>query len=155
VARFEATLDVRGSGRVVVLPFDAKEAFGKIRAPVRVTVNGHTLRTTTMRYGGVDYIGFNSEVREAAGIAAGDVIEVTVEVDDDPRVVEVPPELAEALAGSAVAQAAFDGLSFTHRKEYARWIADAKRDETRERRVERAVEMLGNGVRTPDDAHES
>jgi uncharacterized protein DUF1905/bacteriocin resistance YdeI/OmpD-like protein len=127
VQRFESTLDARGSGHVVELPFDARAAFGRVRAPVRVTVNGHTFRTTTMRYGGVDYVGLNREVREAARVSAGDVIEVAVEPDDAPRVVEAPRELVDALAGSAQAQAAFDRLSFTHRKEYARWIAEAKR----------------------------
>ena len=67
---FRATLETRGGGgHVLELPFDAKAAFGRVRAPVRVTVKGHTFRTTTMRYGGVDYIGLNREVRTAAGVA--------------------------------------------------------------------------------------
>src|SRR5262245_32154736 len=148
--RFDAAVEARGAGgHVVALPFDAREAFGLVRAPVRVTVNGHTFRTTTMRYGGVDYIGLNREVRDAAGVAAGSVLDVTMELDDEPRLVDVPRELADALAGAPSARAAFEGLSYTHRKEYARWVAEAKRDETKKRRVERAVEMLGSGVKTP------
>ncbi|MEA2138293.1 MAG: hypothetical protein QOG56_1443, partial [Solirubrobacteraceae bacterium] len=75
--------------------------------------------------------------------------EVVLERDDEPREVEVPPQLAAALAGDAGARAAFDALAFTHRREYAEWVAGAKRDDTRARRVERAVEMLRAGVRHP------
>jgi hypothetical protein len=147
--RFEATLESRGRGHVVALPFDAGKVFGKVRAPVCATVGGHTFRTTTMRYGGVDYIGLNREARDAAGIAPGDDVVVELEPDTAPREVDVPPELVRALAGDAVAKAAFDSLSYTHRKEYAHWIAEAKREETRVERLEKAVEMLRAGVRTP------
>ena len=148
--RFAATLEARGGGRVLALPFDTREALGAVRAPVRVTINGHTFRTTTMRYGGVDYIGLNREVREAAGAGVGDTLDIELEQDTEPREVGVPPELTEALAQDAVADEAFEKLSYTHRKEYARWIAEAKRDETRRSRLVKAVEMLRAGVRTPD-----
>ena len=147
--RFEAALERRGSGHLIALPFDAREAFGRVRAPVRATIAGHTFRTTTMRYGGVDYIGLNREVREAAGVGQGDEVEVQLEPDAEPRVVDVPPELASALARDARAKATFDSLSYTHRREYARWVADAKRADTRARRLEKSVEMLCAGVRTP------
>ena len=148
--KFEGRVGARGDGgHVVALPFDAREAFGKVRAPVRVTIGGHTFRTTAMRYAGVDYIGLNQEVREAAGVAAGDPLTVELDLDRDPREVTVPQELAVALAKGVAAKSVFDGLSYTHRKEYARWIADAKREETRTRRLAKAVEMLRAGVRTP------
>jgi hypothetical protein len=147
--RFEATLESRGRGHVVALPFDAGKVFGKVRAPVRATIGEHTFRTTTMRYGGVDYIGLNREVRDAAGVAPGDDLVVELEPDTKPRDVTVPPELERALARDAAARKAFDSLSYTHRKEYARWIAEAKREETRSRRLGKAVEMLRAGVRTP------
>jgi bacteriocin resistance YdeI/OmpD-like protein/uncharacterized protein DUF1905 len=147
--RFEATLERRGRGHVVALPFDAGKVFGQVRAPVRATIGGHTFRTTTMRYGGVDYIGLNREVREAAGVEPGTDLLVELEPDTQPREVAVPPELRRALAGDAAARAAFDSLSYTHRKEYARWIGEAKRKDTRGRRLEKAVEMLRAGVRTP------
>jgi uncharacterized protein YdeI (YjbR/CyaY-like superfamily) len=102
-----------------------------------------------MVYGGHTYLGFPRPVREAAGIDAGSVVEIVLERDDLPREVEVPPALAEALAGDPVARAAFEGLSFTHRREYATWIADAKREETRGRRVAKALEMLAGGVPHP------
>ena len=138
-----------GERPTVELPFDGKERFGKARAPVRGTVNGTDFRTTVAVYGGVYLIGFNKELRDRAGIAIGDEVKVTLELDDEPRTVEVPPALEEALQRNAEAKAAYEGLSYTHRREYARWIAEAKRDETRERRVAKAVEMLREGVRTP------
>jgi hypothetical protein len=147
--RFEATLVARGRGHVVALPIDVREELGAVRVPVSVTVNGHAFRTTAMRYGGVDYIGLNREVREAAGVYSGDTITVALERDTERREVGVPPGLAKVLAKDAPARAAFERLSYTHRKEYARWIAEAKREETRERRLAKAVEMLRTGVRTP------
>jgi uncharacterized protein YdeI (YjbR/CyaY-like superfamily) len=102
-----------------------------------------------MRYGGVDYIGLNREVRDAARLSAGDKVVVHIEADTETREVEVPPELAKLLADDTVARNAFDKLSYTHRKEYAGWIAEAKREDTRERRLARAAQMLRSGVRTP------
>ena len=148
--RFEATLERRGTGYVVRLPFDVRDAFGKGRAPVRVTVRGHTFRTTTARYGGSDYIGLNREVRDAAGVVEGDRLALDVGLDTERREVEVPSELAAALADDRAVREAFHALSYTHRKEYACWIAEAKREDTRARRVAQAVVMLRDGVPTPD-----
>jgi len=150
--RFEATVERRGSGHAVRLPFDPKEVFGRVRAPVVVTANGHTFRTTTMRYGGADFLGLNREVREAAGLGDGERAAFELALDTEPRGVDVPAELAAALAGDPGAREAFEGLSYSHRREYARWIADAKREETRAKRVARALEMLRAGLRTPDDS---
>jgi hypothetical protein len=150
--RFEAVVEQRDRGFVVRLPFDPKDAFGRVRAPVVVTVNGHAFRTTTMRYGDVDLIGLNREVREATGLGAEARAVFEVAVDTQPREVEVPDPFAAALRGDVVARDAFNTLSYTHRREYARWIAEAKREDTRERRVARAVELLRAGVRTPDSA---
>jgi len=150
VERFTAILGGEDGERPVVeVPFDVKERFGRARAPVRGTVDGAAFRTTVAVYGGRYYLGFNKELRERAGIAIGDEVEVTVELDRDPRAVDVPPALTAVLDKDSEAKAAFDGLSYTHRSEYARWIAEAKRDETRERRVEQAVAMLRDGVRHP------
>lgn len=148
--RFRASLEARGRGHVVRLPFDVRAELGAVRVPVRATVNGHTFRTTTMRYGGVDYIGLNRGVREASGVTSGETLSLAIEPDTEPREVDVPPELADALARDNAARAAFESLSYTHRKEYARWIAEAKREETRERRLGKALELLRAGVKTPD-----
>ncbi|MDX6682816.1 MAG: hypothetical protein QOG94_2855 [Solirubrobacteraceae bacterium] len=139
----------RGGGRWIELPFDAREAFGEARAPVRGTLNGTPFRGRLAVYGGATYLGLRREIRDAAGLELGDLVEVVLERDDEPREVEVPPQLAAALAGDAGARAAFDALAFTHRREYAEWVAGAKRDDTRARRVERAVELLRRGVRHP------
>jgi uncharacterized protein YdeI (YjbR/CyaY-like superfamily) len=87
-------------------------------------------------------VGLNREVRQAAGVAAGDTVEALIELDTDARTVDVPDDLAAALAGDDVASQAFETLSFTHRKEYVRWIEEAKRDETRARRVAGTLERL-------------
>ena len=120
--RFEGTLEQRGSGTLVEVPFDVRAVLGKARAPVRGTVNGHPFRTTVAVYGGRYFLGFRREIREAAGFDAGDRLSIELELDDEPRAVEVPPELQAALAGDAEARAAFDALSFTHRREYAEWV---------------------------------
>jgi hypothetical protein len=150
--RFDGEVEQRERGFVVQLPFDPKEAFGRVRAPVVVTVNDHSFRTTTMRYGDVDMIGLNREVRDATGLTAGDRTIFELAADTQPREVEVPEALASALHDDAAAREAFDALSYTHRREYARWIDEARREETRQRRVARAVELLRAGVRTPDSA---
>jgi hypothetical protein len=149
--RFTATLEDagRGGGRWVKLPFDGRETFGEARPPVRGTVNGAPFRSRLAVYGGVTVLGLNREIRDAAGIDVGDELDIVMERDDAPREVEVPDQLATALATDATARAAFDGLSFTHRKEYARWIDEAKREETRERRVAKALEMLRAGTKHP------
>jgi bifunctional DNA-binding transcriptional regulator/antitoxin component of YhaV-PrlF toxin-antitoxin module len=150
VESFKAILGgEEGDRPTVELPFDGKERFGKARAPVRGTVNGTGFRTTVAVYGGVYMIGFNKDLRERAGITIGDEVEVTIELDDQPRTVDVPPALAAALADNREAGVAFDDLSYSHRREYAQWVAEAKREETRERRVAKAVEMLRAGVRSP------
>ena len=150
VESFSAVLGgAEGEAPTVELPFDAKDRFGKARAPVRGTVNGTPFRTTVAVYGGRYLIGFNKELRAEAGIELGDEVEVVLEHDDEPRVVEVPPELADALAEDGAAKATYDALSYTHRREYAEWIAEAKREDTRERRAAKAIEMLRAGTRSP------
>lgn len=118
---------------------------GAKRFPVVATVNGYTWRTSVARMAGEFVVGLNREVREGAAVKAGDDVEVALELDTAPREVAVPPDLAVALAADPQARAAFDGMAFTHRKEYARWVAEAKRDETRQRRVQQAVDMIRTG----------
>lgn len=118
---------------------------GARRFPVIATVNGFTWRTSVARMGGEYLVGLNREVRDGAGVKAGDPVAVRLELDTAPREVEVPQALERALAADQEARAAFEGLAYTHRKEYARWIAEAKREETRERRLSTAVEMLRHG----------
>ena len=139
----------RGGGHWVEVPFDAKQVFGEARPPVRGTVNGTPFRSRLAVYGGTTYLGLTKAIRSAAGIEVGDTVTVVIERDDAPRVVDVPEPLARLLKRDKAANAAFDKLAFTHRKEYAEWIAEAKRDETRERRAAKAIAMLRDGVAHP------
>lgn len=145
--KFTTELVPRGPAAAVILDDDQVAIVGEgaKRFAVRATVNSYTWRTTVTRMGGEFLLGLSRAVREAAGAEAGDTVEVEVELDTAPREVAVPEALARALAGDSVAGAAFEGLAYSHRKEYARWIDEAKREETRERRVAQAVEMLREG----------
>jgi hypothetical protein len=142
VPEFQAQLRARGPGVVAEVPDAVMAELGGKRVPVVATVNGHAWRTTTAVYSGVAMIGLNKEVRTAARVAAGDRVRVSLERDEEPRDVEVPEALAAALANDVAAREVFDSLAYTHRKEFAQWIAEAKREETRERRVAKALQML-------------
>ena len=89
--------------------------------------------------------GLSRAAREQAGVQAGDTVTFTLELDSEPRTVEVPEALAASLATDPTTQAAFDALAYTHRKEFARWVAEAKRDDTRAKRVTRTLEMVRAG----------
>ena len=143
---FEAVLG-RESVPLIELAPAVIEALGAgKRPPVKATVNGYTFRTTVAVYGGKSYIGLRKEIREAAGVDLGQLVQVALELDVDPREVELPRPLADALDADPEAKAAFAKLSYTHRKEYAQSVAEAKREETRRRRVERTIESLkGSG----------
>jgi Bacteriocin-protection, YdeI or OmpD-Associated/Domain of unknown function (DUF1905) len=141
------TLQRRGPAAAVVLADDqvAEVGEGRKAFPVRATINGYTWAGRVSRMGGEFLLGLNREVRTGAGVEAGDEVTVTIALDEAPREVDVPAALAQALEGDATAKATFDALAFTHRKEFARWIAEAKKDDTRERRVAQALQMLREG----------
>jgi hypothetical protein len=145
--RLTTTLVPRGPAAAVVLDGELVAAVGEgaKRFPVVATVNGYTWRTTITRLRGEFLLGLNRAVREEAGVEAGDTVEVKLELDTAPREVTLPEALANALAEDSEARVAFDRLAYTHRKEYTRWIDEAKRDETRQRRVAQALEMLREG----------
>lgn len=145
--RIRATLQPHGPAAAIVLTDQqvARIGRGAKTPPVRVTVNGHTFSGRIGRMGGESLLGFNRGVREAAGVEPGQELELEIALDDAPREVTPPAELAQALAGDRVAREAFDGLAYTHRKEFARWVEEAKRPETRERRVAETLRMLHEG----------
>ncbi len=145
--QFRTELKARGPAAAIVLSDDQVAVVGEgaKRFPVRATVNGYTWRTSVARMGGEFLVGLNREVREGAGVATGEEVDVELELDTEPREVEVPKLLADALAGDPQAKERYDALAYTHRKEYARWIAEAKREETAQRRVEQALAMLREG----------
>jgi Bacteriocin-protection, YdeI or OmpD-Associated/Domain of unknown function (DUF1905) len=141
------TLEPRGPAAAVVLTAEQVGDVGDGRKafPVQATINGYTWAGRVSRMGGEFLLGLSREVRTGAGVEAGDEVTVTIALDEAPREVDVPPALAEALDADAAAKAAFDALAYTHRKEFARWIAEAKKDDTRERRVVEAIRMLHEG----------
>jgi hypothetical protein len=145
--KFRATVELNGKTATgIEVPAEVVTALGSGgRPPVAVTIGGYTYRTTVARMGGRYLIPLSAENRTAAAVAAGDQVDVDIEPDTAPREVEVPADLAEALAGDGAARATFDGLSFTHRKEWVRWVEEAKKPETRATRVTRTVESLRAG----------
>ncbi len=147
VHRFETRVEPHGKTATFFhVPAEVMEALGpKRRVPVRVTVNGYTYRSTVAPMGGDFLLPLNREDRARAGVSAGDVVEISLERDDAPRVVEVPEDLASALAGDDDCRAAFGRLSYSHQREYVEWITGAKREETRARRVAQTLLRLREG----------
>jgi hypothetical protein len=146
---FRTTLEPRGPAAAIVLADEqvAQVGEGAKAFPVRVTVNGYAWAGRVARMKGENLVGLNKAIRTAAGVEAGDEVEVTIALDAAPRVVEVPEALARALdADPDGARGKFDALAYSHRKEFARWVAEAKREATRDQRVARAVEMVNAGT---------
>ena len=145
--RFLATIRLNGkSATGIPVPPDVVAVLGESKRPaVRVTVNGFTFRSTIASMRGEFMLPLSGERREAAGVAAGDEVEVEVELDTEVREVAVPTDLAAALTAVAGAREAFDRLAYGHRKEHVRAIEEAKQDETRRRRIARTVEMVAEG----------
>lgn len=145
IKKFKAELIAEGGGHAIFIPFDAEEAFGQRgRIPVRGTLNGVEYRSSIFRMGEpCHFLVVNRQLREACGgIEAGATVAVTMERDDAPRTVEIPAGLATRFKKEPKLKEAWDALSFTHRKEHALAINDAKREDTRERRIDKTVEML-------------
>ena len=131
----------------IPIPDEIIEALGSSkRPPVAITVNGHTYRTTAVRMGGRFLVPLSAENREAAGVAAGQDITVDLEADTAPREVALPDDLAAAMDDEV--RAAHDGLSYSHRKEWVRWVEEAKKAETRTTRIEKTVAGLREGKKT-------
>ena len=133
--RFTATVAqaARGGGRWVEVPFDPREVLGEARPPVAAKINGVEYRSRLAVYGGQTYLGLNREIRDAAGIEPGDEVEVVIRRDDEPRMVQVPDELVAALTcAQPEVRARFDGMAFCHRREYARWVGEAKQPQERD-----------------------
>jgi Bacteriocin-protection, YdeI or OmpD-Associated/Domain of unknown function (DUF1905) len=145
--KLRTVLEPMGPAAAIVLSDEqvAQVGGGPKSPPVAVTVNGRTLRLRVARRGGRALIGFSRASRAEAGVEIGDEVDVTIALDETPREVELPDELAAALAADPAVERAFAALAFTHRREYAQWVAEAKRPETRARRAEQAVAMVREG----------
>jgi hypothetical protein len=139
---FEGTVKRHGGPGYIELPFDPRAVFGKVRAPVKVTLNGYTFRTTIAAMGGPACVGLRTSHREAAGLEGGETIEVRLALDVEPRVVTPPKDLVKALKAAPPAWDRWQELSYTHQREHAEAVQDAKKPDTRARRVAKAVEMV-------------
>jgi len=130
----------------IEVPEAVVTALGKgKRPPVKVTINGHTYRSTIAVMGGAFMLPVNAEVRENAGIAAGDLVEVAVELDNEPREVDVPADLQEALSRDDDARSVFEALSYSNKRRIVLQIEEAKTPETRQRRIDKTVSTLRDG----------
>ena len=139
----QVTIMEEGNNTAIPVPFDPKAAFGKVRAPVEVTINGYSYRSTIARMQGQTFVPLRKSHREAAGVSGGQRVRVTFRADTEPRVVEVPGDLAVALSARAGVEEAFRKLSYTNQREAVESVMTAKRSDTRARRIARIVEKLG------------
>lgn len=154
ILEFTAILDgVEGTQALSVdFPYDVEKLYGtRGQVKVKVTYNGVPYRGSLAKMGHhCHFLLVRKDIRKLIGKNAGDTVLVTVQRDTEERVVEVPDDLAAAFAAAPEAQARYEKLSYTHRKEYVRWITEAKKAETRANRVSRTVEMLLEGKKDPN-----
>ncbi len=144
--RLHTTLEPRGPAAAIVLTDEQAAALGAgTTFPVQVTINGTTVPARVARMGGENLLGFSKKLRADLGVEIGEAVDAVITVEDAPRKVLVPPALAAALTLDPTAETAFEALAPSHRREFARWIDEAKRDDTRKSRVEQAVRMLREG----------
>lgn len=126
----------------IPVPFDPKAAFGRIRAPVKVTVNGYTYRSTISAMGAINAIPLRKSNREAAGLEGGETILVKIELDTETREVELQEDFAGILRANTVAWSRWQKLSYTYKREHVEAIMNAKKAETRERRIASTLRFL-------------
>ncbi|MBT2235032.1 YdeI/OmpD-associated family protein [Nonomuraea sp. NEAU-A123] len=145
--RFRAVVELGGKTATgIEVPADVVEGLGGSKRPaVNVTINGYGYRSTVASMGGRYMLPISAEHRQGAGVAAGDEIEVALELDTAPREVTVPTDLAAALDGAPEAKRFFDGLSYSRRLRYVLQVEGAKKAETRQRRIADTITRLANG----------
>ncbi len=147
MVKFRATIALAGKTATgFEVPPEIVEGLGAgKKPPVRVTINGKTYRSTIASRGGRYLVGVSAENRQLTGVAAGDEVEIELELDTEPREVTVPPDLADAFAADAEAKRFFEGLSYSQKQWYVLPISQAKKADTRARRVVKAIAMLREG----------
>ena len=131
----------------IPLTFDPKSVFGKVRAPVTVTLNGYTYRSTIASMGGPPCVPLRKSNREAAGLAGGETVEVRLDLDTEKREIEPPADFVRALKAAPPAWERWRVLSYTHQREHVEAIEEARKPATRARRIERATQMIRIGGR--------
>jgi hypothetical protein len=135
----------------ISIPFDVEKTFGaRGRVPVRGTLNGAPFRGSLFKMGGdCHFMVVNRHLRAAAGVRGGETVPVTMERDTEERTITPPADFARSLKGNREAQATWDKLSYTHRREHVEHVTEAKRPETRQRRIEKSIQLLAAGKREP------
>jgi hypothetical protein len=145
--RFQAEILLGGKTATGIrVPPEVVSSLGSGKKPaVRVTINGFTYRSTVATMGGEFMLPVSAEIRSGAGVAAGDQVDVEVELDTAPREVTVPPDFDAVLNGDAAARQHFDGLSYSNKRRHVLSIEGAKTAETRQRRIDNAIQALREG----------
>jgi len=148
--KFKAKIEGADGGAYILFPYDVEKEFGtKGKVPVKATFNGVPYTGSLIKYGSpLHMLGVLKAIRGQLGKKPGDTVEVVLWKDAEERTLDVPPEFEKLMKKEGLLSS-FEKLSYTHRKEYCRWITEAKKEETRSRRLEKAVEMLKKGVKTP------
>ncbi|MGB6745592.1 MAG: YdeI/OmpD-associated family protein [Terracidiphilus sp.] len=149
--KFKAQIQAAtGGGAAVLFPYDVEQEFGtRGKVPVKAVFNGVPYTGTLIKYGHPQHmLPILKAIREEIGKGPGDTVEVVLWKDDEVRTLDVPPPFEAHLKKEGLF-AVFEKLSYTHRKEYCRWIAEAKKEETRTNRIVKAIEMLRKGIKTP------
>jgi hypothetical protein len=149
--KFKARIEAGdGGGAYVLFPYDTEKEFAtRGKVPVKATFNGVSYTGSLIKYGKpLHVLGMAKTIRDQTGKGPGDTIEVIVWKDEEARTVEMPAQFENLLKKEGLLPV-FNKLSYTHRKEYCRWIAEAKKEETRLKRLGKAIEMLKNGISTP------
>ena len=139
---FKTTIFRDGSTCFIPVPFDPASVFGRVRAPVKVTLNGYTYQSTIASMGGTVCIPLRKSNREAAGLEGGETLEVTLELDAEKREIAIPDDFGRALRATPKALDRWNELSYTHQREYVEAVEQAKKKETRERRIRESVEAI-------------
>ena len=140
---FRTTIFRDGSTCFIPVPFDPRPVFGKVRAPVEVTLNGYRFRSTIASMGDGPCVPLRRSHREAAGLEGGETLSVTLALDTAKREIEPPADLLKALKAAPPAWERWRELSYTHQREHVEAVLEAKKDETRRRRIEAAVRAVG------------
>lgn len=145
---FQAVIeDAGGGGAFVTIPFDVEQFFGKKRVKIKALIDNEPYRGSLVRMGSECHLLLiRKDIRQKIGKGIGDEIAIMVEEDVEERVVTLPNDMAQALAANPKAEIYFKALSYTHQREYVQWVEEAKRPETRHRRIGQAVERLEEGL---------
>jgi hypothetical protein len=146
---FKTTIERDGSTCFIPVPFDPKPVFGKVRAPVKVTLNGYTYRSTIASMGNGPCLPLRKSNREAAQLEGGETLSVTLELDSEKREIKPPSDLAKALRATPTGWDRWLALSYSHQREYVESIEQAKKPETRASRIKSAVTAIAARSRSP------